>query len=246
MRRSGIRTTGYLVLALLFSFTTYEFPAMAAGKSSDSSVKAPKKRKKVKESVSKEPVAGAEDSAAGADAKTKESRTEVLGNLSPSPLMAFGVTVGKIKGDNSGLEGDFTYASGNSGTVGIKMTHIGGRYRKPIMKIGYVAGGAGLRMASGSWTVLNTDGSNEYPAGSSYNAITLDGAVGGIMQFGSILVGADLLGISFPLFKMGAKSTEPDAPDVDTADADNQKAAFNKAAGGMTMTLLKFGVGIYF
>lgn len=252
MVRSRIRTTGLIVLGLLFGLSTIERPLMAASKPSANAVKTTKKHKKKKDpevtSPEDPPAAGGEAAAAGGEEKGKGTRKEILGNvgLSPNPLMAFGVTGGLIKPDNSGLEGDFTYASGKSGTIAAKVTHIGGRYRKPIMKIGYVAGGAGLRMVTGSWSVLSLDGQNEYPAGSSFNAITLDGAVGGMMQFGSLLVGADLLGISFPLFKMGAKTTAADGPDVDSEDEAAQKANFNKLAGGMTMTLLKVGVGIYF
>jgi hypothetical protein len=251
MMRSRIRTTALVTLGLFLTTAAFERPLIAAGKTNSKAAKAGKKLKKKKDpeaAWTETPASGSDSGAMGDDDKVKTSRTEVLGNLglSPSPLIAFGVTAGKIKADNSGLEGDFTYASGTSNTIAAKVTHIGGRYRKPIMKIGYVAGGAGLRMVSGSWSVLSLDGQNEYPASSSFNAVTLDGAVGGIMQFGSILVGADLLGISFPLFKLGAKTTEPDATDFDAADADAQKAKFNKLAGGMTMTLLKVGVGIYF
>ena len=115
-----------------------------------------------------------------------------------------------------------------------------------VMKLGYIAAGGGFRMASGKWFVLNNDESAEYNAGASLNAVTLDAAAGAQIKFGSILVGADLLGISFPVFKLGVKKTLPSESDYNEDDANTQQGKFDKVAAGMTLTLFKAGVGMMF
>ena len=183
-----------------------------------------------------------------AEPETEKNHKIVMGSLglTPSPLVGFGGSVASLKSSGSGLEATFTYASGKSGTIAAQVTHIGGRYRMGLGKMFYGAGGTGLRMAKGNWLVLNQTADAEYAAGSSLNAVTLDGAIGGQVKFGSIVIGADVLGISFPLFKMGVKKTVPAEEDYDTADADAQQAKFNKLAAGMTLTLMKVGLGIQF
>lgn len=217
--------------------------SFAAGKKSSKS--ATKKKSPKTKSGKSRPAASTVNSESS---KPSSSKMQILANagLSPAPLFGFGGTVGMIKDSGSGFEATLTFASGKSGTVGASVTHIGARYRLGMLKIGYVAAGAGFRMASGKWFVLNSDESAEYEAGSSLNALTLDAALGTQFKFGSILVGADLAGISFPLFKMGVKKTLPTEEDYSESDANAQQGKFDKLAAGMTLTLLKAGVGISF
>jgi hypothetical protein len=207
-----------------------------------------KTKAKKKGSKSKEPKIQPVDAGAEASEKSSPSKIELLVNagISPSPFIGFGGTLGLMKDSGSGLESTLTFASGKSGTVSASVTHIGGRYRMGLMKLGYIAAGGGFRMASGKWFVLNTTQSDEYAAGASLNAVTLDAAVGGQIKFGSILVGADLFGISFPIFKLGVKKTIPTEPDYDEDDATSQQAKFDKIAAGMNLTLVKAGIGMEF
>lgn len=135
--------------------------------------------------------------------------------------------------------------NGKKGFVAVRVIHLGARYRMPLFKIGYYAGGVGFRMASGAWNVLSTSGT-EYPTSSSLNAVTLDGAIGAQTKFGSIIVSADAVGISFPLFKLGVKKSVVEEDDVDPDDAKAQQANFDSVASGLNLTIAKIGVGINF
>jgi hypothetical protein len=216
----------------------------AQGKKSSAKIKSGKKTKKPKPSTPESEAMSDDGSAASGSGAAKKK--QILGTLAPIPLLSVGVSGAMLAPNGSGLEADFSLGSGKKGAVAANIIHLGARYRKPIMKLIYVAGGGGLRMASGAWNVLSvSDPTAQYPVKTSFNAITLDGAVGGQTNFGSIILGADLLGISFPLFKLGVKKPVLD-PDADTSDANTQQGAFDKLAGGMTLTLLKVGVGIAF
>jgi hypothetical protein len=175
-------------------------------------------------------------------------KVQLLGNggLSPNPLMGFGGTLGLLNQQNKGFETGFMMSSGKSGTVAISVTQLSGRYRLPVGRFFYGAAGAGLRIAKGSWYVLNQTADAEYKAGASLNAVTLDGAFGTQIKMGPVLLGADLVGFSFPMFKMGVKSTKPSEEDYDTADADAQLGKFNKLAAGLTLTVAKVGIGFEF
>ena len=168
------------------------------------------------------------------------------GGLSPSPFIGFGATYGSLNAGRSGVEGSVTYASGKSDTIVAQVTHIGGRYRMGMGNIFYAAAGAGLRIANGSWYVLNQTADQEYKAGTALNAITLDVALGAQVKFGVFCIGADIAGISVPILKMGVKNTLPSADDYDTADAKSQQGKFDKIAAGMNLTIAKVGVGIEF
>jgi hypothetical protein len=166
--------------------------------------------------------------------------------LSPMPLIGAGATFGSLSARGSGMEFMVFLASGRSTTIAAQVSHVGARMRLPFGRFFYGAGGAGFRMAKGSWYVLNQTADAEYQAGSSLNAVTLDGAVGGQMKFGSLIVGADLVGVSYPVLKIGVKTKKPAEEDYDPDDADAQQAKFNKLAGGLTLTVAKVGIGFAF
>jgi len=247
---SGMKFVTRLILSVSIATTTLSANSYAAeAKKSSAKIKSGKKTKKPKPSTP-EPEAASDDGSAPSSGAASGSGTtkkkQILGTLAPIPLLSVGVSGAMLTPNGSGLEADFSLGSGKKGAVAASIIHMGARYRKPIMKLIYVAGGGGLRMASGAWNVLSvSDPTAQYPVKTSFNAITLDGAVGGQTNFGNIIVGADLLGISFPLFKLGVKKPALD-PDADTSDASTQQGAFDKLAGGMTLTLLKVGVGIAF
>ena len=97
-------------------------------------------------------------------------------------------------------------------------------------------------MSSDKYNVLSTDGCSEAQASASTNAIAITGAFGGQLNFDGIIVGADALGFSYPLFKFGASETLPSDGSYDPGDAATQKAAYEKIGGGLTITLLKLGI----
>ena len=177
---------------------------------------------------------------------TKKSKF-IVGHagLSPQPFIGFGGAAGIVRASGSVLEGSVTISSGKKGFVAARIIHAGARYRMPVFKIGYVAGGLGFRMASGAFNVLSLGGS-EYESGSSLNAVTLDSAAGAQTKFGSIILGADVIGVSFPLFKLGVKKSALQESDVDLDDEKKQQAIFDGVAAGLQLTLLKVGVGISF
>ena len=242
---SGMKFVTRLILSVSIATATLSANSYAAeGKKSSAKIKSGKKTKKPKPSMT-EPE-GATDDGSVTSGSGAAKKKQILGTLAPFPILTMGVSGAMLAPNGSGLEADFSLGSGKKGAVAASIIHMGARYRKPIMKLIYVAGGGGLRMASGAWNVLSAnDPTVQYPVKTSFNAITLDGAVGGQTNFGNIIVGADLLGISFPLFKLGVKKPALD-PDADTSDASIQQGAFDKLAGGMTLTLLKVGVGIAF
>jgi len=255
MTYSGMKFVTRLILSVSIATATLSANSYAAeGKKSSAKIKSGKKTKKPKTSTP-EPEAASDDSRAASGSAASGSaasgsgaakKKQILGTLEPIPLLSVGVSAAMLAPNGSGLEADFSLGSGKKGAVAASIIHLGARYRKPIMKLIYVAGGGGLRMASGAWNVLSvSDPTAQFPVKTSFNAVTLDGAVGGQMSFGSIILGADLLGISFPLFKLGVKKPVLD-PDANTSDANTQQGAFDKLAGGMTLTLLKVGVGIAF
>lgn len=241
---SGMKAVIFLIATCLVSAIFPLESSFAAAKKSPSKSAAQKKKAKGKSEKS----GGATSVPASGKAKSSGSRIEVLANLglSPSPLLGFGGTFGMIKDDGGGLETTLTIASGKSGTISASVTHIGARYRIGLIKVGYIGAGAGFRMASGKWFVLNADESAEYEAGSSLNAVTIDGAAGAQFKFGSIIIGADIVGISFPIFKMGVKKTVPSESDYSETDANAQQGKFDKLAAGMSLTLAKVGVGMMF
>ncbi len=222
--------------------------ALTPSQSHAATAKSSKKGKSSKGSGKAKSKATAPSSGTSSSSKSSPSKVHALVNagLSPSPLFGFGGTLGMIKDDGGGLEASLTLASGKASTISASVTHIGARYRIGLAKIGYIAAGAGFRMASGKWFVLNTDESAEYEAGSSLNAVTLDAAAGTQFRFGKILLGADLFGISFPLFKLGVKKTVPSEEDYSADDASAQQGKFDKIAAGMNLTLVKVGVGMMF
>ena len=237
-----IVTTILLCLATsLTTSTTFAADKKESAKSTSTKKKPAAKKKafektEVKETKEKD-----------AEAEGPKKKWEVLLNagMEPSPLIGIGATVGRYIKPDLAIEGFFSRATGKVEPVAITVMNIGARARKNFGKIPYVAGGLGMSMASGSWFTYNQGQTDELASSSSENAITLNLGAGAQMQFGSFLVGADAVGIIFPVMKMGVKDTPPgDAYDED--DFNEQKAKFSKVAGGMGLVLLKIGIGMAF
>ncbi len=210
-------------------------------------VKKKKKKKKKNKKTSDGLKEESGEPVATGDQALNQRKWQVLLNvgLDPSPFIGFGGTIGRSLSPSTALEFYASHSSGKVEPVAITITSVGGRLRKSFGKIPYVAGGLGFRMASGSWFTYNEAQDDELATTSAVNAITLDLAVGGQIQFGAFVVGADLAGIAFPMTKIGAKDTPPtDA--YDQADFDEQKAKFSKTAGGMGLILCKLGIGFSF
>jgi hypothetical protein len=245
MQHDAIKSITRIMRTLAAVHLLLNSPLQAA---SNTTKKNPKIQKTLKKKKSKQPQPSTESTAMDTAEEAGTSKKQLLGNvgLSPSPLMGFGATLGLLNQQNKGLEAGFMMSSGKSDTVGISVTQLGGRYRLPVGTLFYGAAGAGLRVAKGSWYVLNQTADAQYQAGASLNAVTLDGGFGAQMKLGAILIGADLIGFSFPLFKLAVKNTKPAEEDYDTADADAQQGKFNKAAAGLTLNIAKVGIGIEF
>jgi len=245
MIHSGMKVFTRLILSASIATATLSVNSYAAEvKKSSAKIKSGKKTKKPKSS--RQELEGVTDDGSAASGSGAAKKKQILGTLAPIPLLSVGLSGAMLSPNGSGLEAGFSLGSDKKGAVAASIINMGARYRKPIMKLIYVAGGGGLRMASGAWNVLSiSDPTAQYTVKTSFNAITLDGAVGGQTNFGNIIVGADLLGISLPLFKLGVKKPVLD-PDADTSDASTQQGAFDKLASGMTLTFLKVGVGIAF
>lgn len=234
---------GLLMSAPLPRINTSLYAASSSDKKS--SKKKKKSPRKGKSSDTSGESAGSTGESLGSGGQRSQGGKFILGNagLAPQPLIGIGGTFGLIRPNGTIMEGTATMASGKKGFIAARIIHLGARYRFPLFKIGYYAGGVGFRMASGAWNVLSTSGS-EYPTSSSLNAVTLDGAVGAQTKFGSFIVTADALGISFPLFKLGVKKSAIQESDVDLDDEQKQQASFDALAAGMNLTIAKIGVGI--
>ena len=180
---------------------------------------------------------------------TPTQKTAEGGDTFPSPPIpapVLGATAGYGSLDNQMMEIPLTYSSGNVGSIALTVTTVGGRLKVAMGKYFYAAGGGDLRMATGKYNVLTANSASESLAGATSNAIALTAACGFQKIFGSIIVGADMLGLSYPLYKFGVTETLPADGNYDAADAANQKVLFDKAGGGLTVTILKVGVGTTF
>lgn len=183
-----------------------------------------------------------------ADTEGSKKKWEVLLNagLEPSPFIGLGGTVGRYLKSDLALEAFFSRSSGKVEPVAITIMNAGVRVRKNFGKIPYVAGGLGMSMASGSWfTLAPAPAEDQYASSATSNAITLNLAAGAQMHFGSFVLGADAVGVVFPVVKMGVKDTPP-TETYDEDDYKEQKAKFSKVAGGMGLVLLKVGIGFAF
>lgn len=165
--------------------------------------------------------------------------------LSPQPLIGAGGTAGFTTSSGRIWEASLTLAGGKRGEVAARVIQAVGRYRLSLFGFGYAAFGGGLRTAEGAWNVLSVTGF-EYETSSSLNAFTIDSAVGVSTKIGSFLIEADVLGISYPIFKLGVKKSSLTQDDVDKVDEEKQQKAFDSIATGLCITLMKVGVGITF
>jgi hypothetical protein len=202
-----------------------------------------KKSKKPKKGIS-EPVEDAPPPPTPSDAK----RFEVLANagLAPNPMLGFGATLGLFMGDgSSAIEGSLLTASKKYEVVSMASTVFGARYRKSFWTVPYVAAGLGLRTLTAKWNTLSANETEELASGASSTAVVLDIAFGGQIRFGSIALGADLVGVLFPVAKLSTSETVPDEGTYSTDDYATQKAVFDKQ-NGMNLVLFKVGIGFAF
>lgn len=165
--------------------------------------------------------------------------------LSPQPLIGAGVSAGVIKSSGNAWEASLTLAGGKRGEVAARVIQAVGRFRLSFLGFGYAAFGGGLRNADGAWNVLSVAGF-EYETSSSLNAVTFDSALGASTKLGSFLIEADVLGISYPIFKLGVKKSSLEQDDVDRADEAKQQKVFDSIATGLCLTLMKVAIGIKF
>lgn len=238
------------VAAMLLSITTSFVTTATFAAEKKESTKAGKKKPAKKKSGEKIEAKSLELKD-GKEAETEGSKKkwEILLNagMEPSPFIGIGGTVGRYLNSDLAIEGFFSRSTGKVEPVAITIMNAGVRVRKNFGKIPYVAGGLGMSMATGTWYTLSPVGTTaeDLPSSSTSNAITLNLAAGGQMHFGSFVLGADAVGVIFPVMKMGVKDTPPtDAYDED--DFNDQKAKFSKVAGGMGLVLLKVGIGFAF
>jgi hypothetical protein len=150
-----------------------------------------------------------------------------------------------ITASGNAWEASLTLAGGKRGEVAARVIQAVGRFRLSMLGFGYAAFGGGFRNADGAWNVLSVTGF-EYETSSSLNAFTFDSAVGASTKLGRFLIEADLLGISYPIFKLGVKKSSLPQDDVDRADEAKQQKVFDSIATGLSITLMKVGVGITF
>ncbi len=232
------------------------FAAKKKKKESKSEVVKPSSKKTSKKKSKKAPIDKGSNDESGADTSdattvegttaTKHKRFEVLLNLglAPNPMLGFGSTVGYFLNPSTAIEGSFLMASGKSDVVALSSTVVGTRLRKSFGTIPYVAGGLAMRMISGKWNTLSEDESEEFVSGASSNAIALDLAVGGQFMLGSILLGADVAGIMYPVVKLSNTEQLPEGT-YSGSDYTAQKEKFDKFTG-MNLILFRVVVGLAF
>lgn len=205
---------------------------------------APKKKSSSKTKRKKRPAKDATIEAASVE-KPKSFEVLVNAGMAPQPFIGFGGTAGMFLGDgSSAIETTLLMASGKIDPISVSQIVIGARYRKNIGSIPYVAAGLGLRSLAGKWYTLDTTGTDQFESGASSSSVVLDIAAGGQLRFGSIVLGADAVGIMYPIFKLSNKETLPEGT-YDEEDYKTQKAKFDKQ-NGMGLVLFKVGVGFVF
>lgn len=179
----------------------------------------------------------------GSDSNSKYFLATI--GLSPQPLIGAGGTVGTAAAPGKAWEATLTMASGKKGEIAARVIQLVARHRLSLYGFGYATFGGGIRTANGAWNVLSVTGF-EYETNSSLNAVTFDSAVGASTKLGSLLIEADVLGISYPIFKLGVKKSSLKQDDVDTTDEAKQQRNFDSIAAGLSLTLMKVGLGIAF
>jgi hypothetical protein len=213
---------------------------------------APKKKKKKKKKKTEE--VPAEEASTDGSAKTEAEpavsdykKVKLLANvgLLPNSLFGFGATAGFNFSHDFGIEGLFSTASKQIDPVVVSVTSFGFRAHKNFGSIPYVAGGMSMRMLDGSWNTVNKTKRAEYESSYKSTALTLDLAAGAEFKLGAIVIGADLVGIMFPVTKLSSTEGVPEKSDYDTGDYDEQKAKVT-AYDGMNLMLVRLGIGIAF
>lgn len=247
----------FLTVFCLGCAGTFVAPAQAQDEATDEPVvkKKKKNKKKVKRKKRKKPVVtdetatdvAAEDPSAVPSAPADAKSFEILANagLAPQPLLGVGATVGMFVGTgHSAIEASFLASSGKVDPVSLSSTFFGVRYRQGLGSIPYIAGGLGLKTLTAKWNTLNVAQTEEFPSGASSTSLVLDLAVGAQFRFGAFAIGADAVGVMYPVTKLSKKETLPEGT-FDQADYDAQREKFDKN-DGMSLILGRVGIGFVF
>ncbi len=220
--------------------------AEASGEATGKASKTPSKSKSKKSSKENNPTDASKGEARTdpkvEDAAKQKTRITVLGaggfSLGEKSYI-FGGSLGTLQKSGSGLDFGVTrtglpITKAGTGVVLSEKIHVGLRYRLGIAKLAYVGGGLGYSSFKGSWNALSGDAKSESPEVSSMKAVTFDGGFGVRLPLGAIVIGADLVDVSFPIMKMGlAKAAH--ASEVYVVDGNVQQSAFEKYAGGLAV-----------
>jgi hypothetical protein len=237
---------GIFVLGLIYS------PCIARAQD-EPSTEAPITKKKSskgkskKKSKKKKPAAELEKPVA--ERPAEEHKTfEVLLNagLAPNPLLGVGGTVGFFLGDgSSAIEASVLASQKKFPIVAMTSTVFGARYRKSFFGIPYIAIGAGMRSLTAKWNTLSIDETEEFASGASSSSIILDSAIGGQMILGHFVLGADIIGVMYPVSKGAVKETTPAEGSYSVSDYQTQLDVFN-GQNGMNLVIFRAGIGVAF
>jgi hypothetical protein len=241
------------LFAALFFFSAGTLGATSRAQAQDESTSsetttAPKKKKLKKKKKKKKSVPAADATEEGVASSPKpatDKKTfELLLNagLAPSPMLGVGGTAGLfVGGGRSAIELSGTYGKKTEDVVSIGVMYTGVRYRQSIFGAPYVAAGLGYRSVSAVWNNLSADESEELKTTSTSTSIAIELAGGAQFHLGSFAIGADVVGVIFPVSK-SVKDTLPEAAYSQT-DYDTQYAHFQKY-NGLSLVVMKVGIGL--
>ena len=216
--------------------------------SDSSTTKKKKKKSKKKKGAGTEEVAPDPATPTDSGSVAPPKRFEILVNagLAPNPFLGVGGTVGIFLGDgSSAIEGSLLTAQKKIDPVSFSATVFGARYRKSFFTVPYIAAGLGVKTLTAKWNTLSVDESEEFPSGGSSTSIILDLAFGGQVKFGSLVLGADAVGVMYPIVKLSKTETKPDEGVYSVNDYADQKAKFDKQ-NGLSLVLFRVGLGFAF
>ncbi|MCX6126684.1 MAG: hypothetical protein NTV34_18275 [Proteobacteria bacterium] len=207
-----------------------------------------KKRSKKKKPTGAEEVPPDPEATTEGSSSTPPKRFEILVNagLAPNPFLGIGGTVGIFLGDgSSAIEGSLLTAQKKIDPVSFSATVFGARYRKSFFTVPYIAAGLGLKTLTAKWNTLSVDEQAEFASGGSSTSIILDLAFGGQVKFGSLVLGADAVGVMYPIVKLSKTETKPDEGVYSVDDYAAQKEKFDKQ-NGLNLVLFRVGLGFAF
>lgn len=234
-----------LAVSLVFTGVTVA-PHNAIASEKTTTKKTVKKKKKKKKAAEK--TVTEEATAIPPEETPSSSKTiEILANvgLAPSPFLAAGGTIGLFLGSGDmAVEGTFMMGQAKDDPVSMASTVVTARFRKSFFGIPYVAAGLGMRSLTAKWNTLSVDETEEFPSGITSTALIAELALGAQFSLGSFLIGADLVGVMYPVSKMSKSETIPEGSYSET-DYAEQKEKF-EAKEGMNLILGRVGIGLAF